>query len=50
MAALVIVIKNRKQARCPSAADWINTSWLSPSVEGYAATDKAELVLPDQHG
>ena len=34
--ALLIIAKNWKQFRCPSAGEWINTMWSIHTVEYYS--------------
>ena len=45
IAALFIIVKKWKQAKCPSANEWINKMWSVYTMEYYSAIKGNEIEL-----
>ena len=43
IAALYVIVKTRKQPRCPSFGEWINKLWYTETKEYYPTLKRNEL-------
>ena len=45
IAALFIIVKKWKQAKCPSADEWINKMWSVYTMEYYSAIKRNKVLI-----
>ena len=50
IAALYVIVKTRKQPRCPSIGEWINKLWYTEKKEYYPTQKRNELSSHEKTG